>query len=144
MTAKPHVRRPLVILGVLFTLLAAAATVRAASLWVSTSTSLATPPTSISSIEEALAREQSRSQALQGQIDSLAGSSRDLEAALAAANGRVAADQATAADLEASLLAAQAKLAKLEAALKAGQAPTTAPRSGGTTTSTYHDGGPDD
>lgn len=140
MTAQPLVRRPLVILGVLLTLFAAAATVRAASIWASTSATLTTPPATISSIEMALAREQSRSAVLQDQLDALHSSSRDLEAALWAANNQVTADQATAADLEASLAAAKAKLAKLEAALRAARAGGTTSRAGSTTTtSTYHD-----
>lgn len=141
MTAKPHVRRPIVVLGVLLTLFAAAATVRAASLWVSSSAALTTPPASISSIEMALAREQSRSAVLQDQLDGMRSSSRDLSVALFQANNQVTADQATAAQLEASLAAAQAKLAKLEAALKAATRTTTARSSGGgsTTTTTYHD-----
>jgi chromosome segregation ATPase len=149
MTAKPLVRRPLVILGVMLTLLVAAATVRAASIWASSSASLTTPPATIASIEMALAREQSRSAVLQDQLDTMHASSDDLAAALWVANAQVTADQATATDLEASLAAAQAKLAKLEAALKAARGGSTATRSGSTTTSTPapHDddgGGVDD
>jgi len=122
MTARPHVRRPLVVLGVILTLVAAAGTVRAASIWVATTASLASPPTSMTSIEDALTQEQARSADLQQQLDALRSSSGDLSAALVAANQQVTTDQATADSLRSSLKAVQDKLAKAEAALRAAQA----------------------
>ena len=146
MTAKPHVRRPLLVLGVFLALVAAAATVRAASLWTAGAASLANPPASISSIEAALAREQSRSAVLQDQLAAMRAASDDLANALAAANSQVSTDQATADQLQASLTAAQAKLATLEAALKAHGATGGTTTSGTTTGPIYHDdsGGVDD
>jgi chromosome segregation ATPase len=136
MTTRPIVRRPLVILGALLTLFVAVATVRAASEWAA-SASLAKPPATISSIEAALAREQSRSAVLQDQLDAMRASSADLQWALVAANNQVATDQTTADALQASLAAAKARLAKLEAALRAAAArnnvTTTSSGSGGTT-----------
>ena len=150
MTAKPIVRRPLVILGALLTLFLAVASVEAASQWAA-SASLAKPPATIASIEAALARATSRSVVLQDQLDAMRASSADLSDALAAANPQVATDQVTADQLQASLAAAQAKLARLEAALKAagaGGASTTSTKTSGTTSppAVCHDdcGGVDD
>jgi septal ring factor EnvC (AmiA/AmiB activator) len=132
MTAKPVVRRPLVILGVVLTLFAAAATVRAAADWAAASAPLANPPASIGSMQAALEQERARSTALQGQLDSLKASSADLAAALSAATDRLATDATTADGLRQSLTDAQTKLAKLEAALGSSHTVTTRTTSGTT------------
>ena len=135
-------RRRLVTISVALALLGAGATIRAAALWASQSATLNVAPASMTSIESALAQEQARSAALQGQLDSLRGASQDLASALAAAESRVGTDQTTADTLRASLTAAQTKLTSLEAALKAAAASaasrtrTTRPSTTTTTTTT--------
>lgn len=124
MSSHPRIRRQLVLVGVIVSLVLAGTAVRAASLWTAQSAPLAQPPSSIQSIESALSSEQARSAALQGQLDALRTSSQDLVTALATANDRVTIDQATADTLRTSLAAAQKKLASLEAALKAAATPS--------------------
>jgi septal ring factor EnvC (AmiA/AmiB activator) len=117
----PHVRlrRLLVTLGVVASLVVAGITVRAASIWAASEAPLTVAPVSVESVEMALAQEKSRSAILEDQIAALQSSAGDLTGALSAAGTRLATDQATADELRASLAAAQAKLAKLEAALAA-------------------------
>lgn len=137
---RPTVRRLLVTIGVVTSLVAAGATIRAASLWAAGHAPLTVAPVSIESVRMALGQEQSRSAMLEDQIASLEASSAELQAALASANDRLATDQLTADELRASLAAAQEKLDKLEAALAAAAKSSTRT----TTTRTSSGAGEDD
>ena len=116
---RPTFRRLLVTLGVVASLIAAGATIRAASLWAASQAPLTVAPVSVDSVRQALAQEKSRSAVLEDQIAGLQASAIDLQGALQTARERLATDAATADELRASLAAAQDKLAKLEAALAA-------------------------
>ena len=122
--ARPTVRRILVTIGVVLSLITAGATIRAASLWAASHAPLTVAPVSIDSVQMALAQEKSRSVVLEEQIASLEQSAIELNAALGAARDRLVTDQATADELRASLAAAQDKLTTLEASLAAAQART--------------------
>lgn len=151
---RPTLRRLLVTLGVAASLIAAGATVRAASLWAAGQAPLTVAPVSVESVRMALAQEKSRSAMLEDQIAELQASAAELSSALQAAGDRLLTDQATADELRASLAAAQDKLAKLEAALaaqaKAAARTTTQTTSGSSTAGEHHedehegDGGGDD
>lgn len=122
MSVPIRLRRPLVVLGVLFTLLAGAGTIRAAAAWTAASSPLVSKPPSVESLQAALAVEQARSGALQIRLDELTNGSSDLAAALAAARDRVVADATQAEALQASLAAAKAKLAALEKSIRQARA----------------------
>jgi septal ring factor EnvC (AmiA/AmiB activator) len=136
---RPTVRRLLVTFGVVASLVAAGATIRAASLWAAGQAPLTVAPVSVESVRLALEQEQSRSAALEEQIASLQASAAELEAALASAGDRLVTDQATADELRASLAAAQEKLAKLEAALAAAAKTPARTSTRSTTTTSYED-----
>jgi septal ring factor EnvC (AmiA/AmiB activator) len=149
MTAVAPIRRTLLVIGVLLSLAAAAATVEAASRWTASTAPLANGPASLDSIQQALAAQQSRSAVLEDQLAAMRAASDDLAGALNDANTQVSTDQATADQLRTALAAAQAKLAKLEAALKAQATVTMTTKTSKpatTTTTTFHDddGGVDD
>jgi chromosome segregation ATPase len=144
MTVPLRVRRPLVLLGVVVSLLIGTASIRAAAAWTAASSPLTARPPSVESLQAALATEQDRSAVLRVQLDGLAAGSTDLTAALEAARDRIAVDAAQATQLQASLAAAQAKLAALERSI--GQARTatarstaTAPPRAATTTAEPHE-----
>lgn len=118
MSVPLSLRRPLVILGVLLSLLAGMLTIRAAAAWTAASSPLVARPPSVESLQAALAGEESRSAALQAQLDELTAGSADLAAALEAARNRIASDTAQATELQASLKAATAKLATLEKSIR--------------------------
>lgn len=118
MSVAVRLRRPFVILGVVFSLLAGAATIRAAAAWTAASSPLAAKPPAVESLQAALANEQARSAALQVQLDQLAAGSADLTAAIDAARERITADATQAGELQASLQAAKAKLAVLEGSIR--------------------------
>ena len=124
MTRHLAFRRTLVTLGVAGTLLGAGLTIRAAASWASTEAPLDVAPVSVASVQDALALERARSDALAAQLRSLESSTADLAKALEAAQSQVGADALTATDLRAALTAAQKKLAKLEASLKAASSRT--------------------
>ena len=119
MSPQLLLRRSLVSLGVIAALLTGVATIRAAAAWTAASAPLEVEPGSVARLQAALAAEQDRSAALQGQIDALSASSADLAAALEAARGRIVSDGDAAAELSASLASAEAKLRQLEASLAA-------------------------
>jgi len=134
------VRRNLVVLGTVGSILLGAATIHAASLWTAASAPLTEAPTSLQALRDALAHEQARSAALQDQLDKLGSGSTDLQSALQAAQARIATDAQTADQLRQSLAAASDKLKTLEASIaKAKAASTTTTTT--TTTSTSSGGG---
>lgn len=122
MSVPIRVRRPLVILGVMLSLLAGAGSIRAAAEWTAASSPLVAKPPSVESLQASLATEQARSAALQAHLDELTSGSADLATALTAARERIAADTSQAAELQASLEAAKVKLAALEKSIRAARA----------------------
>lgn len=141
---RPTIRRLIVTVGVVASLIAAGATVRAASLWASSKAPLTVAPVSVESVEMALAQEKSRSAVLEDQIASLQASAADLQGALQTAKGRLATDEAAAGELRTSLATAQDKLAKLEAALAAAAKARTRSTSGTSSVGGGTDDGPGD
>lgn len=107
-----QLRRTLVALGVLASLLVGAASIRAATQLTSTAAPLQ-PPVAASSVESELSAAQARSASLQQQLSSLAQQSVQLTDALHQAQDRAHADAATAASLRARLKEAQARLTAL-------------------------------
>ena len=71
MSLPVRLRRPAVTIGVVLALLAGGASIRAAAEWTAASSSLAGKPPSVASLEAALAAEESRSLALQAQLDAI-------------------------------------------------------------------------
>jgi hypothetical protein len=124
MSVPVHLRRPLVVLGVLLSLFMGAASIRAAAAWTAASAPLAVKPPSVDSLRADLAAEQARSDALLTHLDELSTGSADLSAALGAARDRIAADALQAKALQDSLVAAKAKLAALEKSIRASRART--------------------
>jgi septal ring factor EnvC (AmiA/AmiB activator) len=143
-TPRPTLRRLLVTIGVVASLVAAGATIRAASLWAATQAPLNIAPVSVDSVRQALAQEKSRSAVLEDQISGLQSNAADLESALQSARDQLVTDQTTADQLRASLAAAQAKLATLEAALAKQAKSTSGTTSGSTSGSSGTSGGSDD
>lgn len=81
--------------------------VRAASDFTASSAPLKNPPSSIKTIVQQLADEQTRAMVLQTQLNGLTGQSGDLSAALKTARGRAAADARAAKALQSRLAAAR-------------------------------------
>lgn len=117
MTIPLFARRSLVVIGVIASLAVGASAIQAASEWTAAAAPLQIAPASITSIQAALAGEQERSAALEGQLATLQTATSELAAALTAAQGQVETDATSAAALRADLEAAQAKLKTVEAAL---------------------------
>ncbi len=122
MSVPVRLRHPLVVLGVVFSLLAGAATIRAAAAWTAASSPLAVQPPSVEQLQADLAAEQARSADLQLQLGQLAASSRDLVTALETARSRIATDAEQARALQDSLAAAKDKLATLERTIRQARA----------------------
>ncbi|MDO8485880.1 MAG: hypothetical protein Q7S35_13140 [Candidatus Limnocylindrales bacterium] len=122
MNAPVRLRRPLVVLGVLLSLLAGVATIRAAAVWTAAGSPLVAKPPSVESLQAALATEQSRSAALLAQLGELTAGSTELTAALDVARNRIATDAAQADELQASLKTAKGKLAVLDQSIRQAQA----------------------
>ena len=139
MTTQAYLRRTLVTIGIVGSLVAAGLTIRAASMWAATSAPLIVAPVSVTSVQQALEQERARSATLQTQLAALESSGADLRSALDSAQKQAGVDQATADDLRASLTAAQQKLARLEASLRAASR-----RSGSTSTAGGSSGGAGD
>jgi hypothetical protein len=124
MSVPVRLRRPLVVLGVLVSLLMGVASIRAAAAWTAAGAPLAVKPPSVESLRADLATEQARSIVLLAHLDELSSGSADLSAALGAARDRIAADAVQAKALQDSLVAAKAKLAALEKSIRAARART--------------------
>jgi TolA-binding protein len=127
-----HLRRSLVTLGVVLSLVLGLLAIRAASAWTAASAPLSVAPVSVGSLADQLAAEQGRSSALQAQLDELVARSRELSGALEETQGRIADDASTATDLRARLAAAEKKLATLTKSLR--QASTARVAASGPTT----------
>lgn len=122
MSFPVSLRRPLVVLGVAFSLFAGVATIRAAADWTAASSPLNARPPSIERLQASLTGEQARSEAFRAQLDELAARSSELTAALSAARDRIALDTSQAKDLQESLKVAKARLATLERSIRRAQA----------------------
>jgi hypothetical protein len=122
MSLPASLRRPIVILGVVLSLLVGAATIRAAALWTASSASLVAKPPSVDSLEADLATEQARSAGLQTQLEQLTAGSGAMASALEAARDRIKADATHAQDLVANLEATKAKMVALEQSIAAAKA----------------------
>jgi hypothetical protein len=142
-----HIRRSLTLAGAVAALVLGFSAIQAAAAWTADAAPLSVAPVSVKTIESKLADEQNRSSDLQAQLQELAGNTEQMTAALAAAQARIDADTAHAAQLEKDLKAAKKKLATLQrsisqaAARPVAQARTTstAPAAGGS-----HEGSGDD
>jgi DNA repair exonuclease SbcCD ATPase subunit len=119
MIRSPYPRRLLTLVGVVAALGLGFASIQVASAWTAASAPLTVAPDSVSTLQSRLSDEQSRSAALQGQLDALESQSTDLASALRAAHARIDGDASHAADLAAQLKTARQRLAKLEAAIAA-------------------------
>lgn len=118
MSVPARLRRPAIVLGVVLTLFASAATIRAAAAWTAANSALDSKPPSVESLQSALVAEQARSEALQARLDELITRTTDLASALEAARTRIAADADQAVALRADLETASAKLKSLERSIR--------------------------
>ena len=118
MSVPLRLRRPIVILGVVLSLVAGAATIRAAAAWTAASSPLLDRPPSVEALQASLAMEQARSADLLARLEELTAGSADLTSALDAAREQIAADAAQAQELQANLDAAKARLATLERSIR--------------------------
>ena len=134
-TPRLIVRRALTIVGVVAVLALGVGSIKAAAAWTAASAPLTVAPVSVSILEEKLVAEHARSDALLAQLAALDARSRDLETALAAAQGRVLADADHATTLEDQLATAKARLAKLEKAIAKAKRDLRARQAAATTTS---------
>lgn len=114
-----YVRRLLTVAGVIAALILGFGSIRAAAMWTAASAPLTIAPVSVSTLQSRLTDEQTRSAALQQQLDALESQSTDLVSALQAADARIDADASRAKDLSAQLKTAKQRLAKLEATITA-------------------------
>jgi len=119
MTRSQSARRFATVAGVIAALVLGFGSIRAAAAWTAASAPLSVTPDSVTTLQSRLADEQGRSEALQQQLDTLAGQSTDLATALDAARARIGADAGHAEDLAAQLKAARQRLAKLQATIAA-------------------------
>lgn len=122
MSVPFRLRHPLVVLGVVLSVLAGAATIRAAAAWTAASSPLAVKPPSVEQLQTDLAAEQARSVDLQLQLGQLAAGSRDMVMALETARSRIASDAEEARTLQDSLAAAKDKLTTLERTIQQARA----------------------
>jgi DNA repair exonuclease SbcCD ATPase subunit len=113
-----HLRRSLVTIGVVLTLVLGLLAIRAASAWTASSAPLSVAPVSVGSLTDDLATEQARSAALQAQLDELVTRSTELTGAFEEAQARISSDATTATDLRDRLAAAEKKLATLTKSLR--------------------------
>jgi hypothetical protein len=134
-----RVRRTFVISGVIASLLAGAISIRFAADMTAAAAPPPAPPVSLDSLKNALAAEQARGAALQGQLDDLLAVTDQLTTALSSTEGEVKVDGLTAKQLKARLKAADAKLSTVNRMLKEAQqrlsalglAPVSTPRPAG-------------
>ncbi len=112
-------RRLLTTIGVVLALLLGFGTIRATAAWTAASAPLTVAPVSVSALQDQLATEQARSDALREQLSALIAQSADLAAALEAAETRIASDATEASRLTKELKSAKKRLATLEAAIAA-------------------------
>jgi hypothetical protein len=117
-----HIRRALVVAGVVVSLVAGAVSIRVAAALAEAATPPPAPPVSIEMLQADIAAEQARAASLQQQLDELLTVTDDLTALIGTTDDQVTTDGLTARQLRDRLKAAQAKLATLTQLLKAAQA----------------------
>jgi chromosome segregation ATPase len=93
--------------------------IRAAAAWTASAAPLEITPATVTSLQEQLDIERTRSAALASELERLTSESSELEAALGAAQAQIAADTGHASELSKDLDAARTKLLSLEKAIKA-------------------------
>jgi len=115
---KQLLRRVLVTIGVVASIVAGAASIQLAAMYTAAAAPPPAPPVSIESLRSQLTAEQERSAALQGQLDDLVDLTGQLSGVVDTTQSQVSTDGLTAAQLRARLGAAQAKLAAVTTLLK--------------------------
>lgn len=138
-------RRLLTTVGVIAALALGFGAIRVAAAWTASSAPIGVAPIPVSSIQDRLDQEMSRSESMRAQLDSLASQSTEMTTALEAAQTRISTDTAHAKALADELKAAKQKLAKLEASIAAAKAAaarsvaaTTVRAAAATPTPTHH------
>jgi hypothetical protein len=117
-----HVRRSLVIGGVIVSLVLGLVSIRVAAQLAAAAAPPPAPPVSIEELQRQLWAEQARAAALEADLDELLGLSGDLTLALSKTGDQVSADGLTAKQLRERLQAAEAKLASVSSLLKKARA----------------------
>ncbi len=107
-------RRAAIVAGVALALLVAAASIRSAAVWASSSAPLTVAPVTVEVLQARLADEQARSEALRADLAAMTSHAAELDQALSAVGGQVDAGAAAAADVDARLVAAKTRLVKLQ------------------------------
>jgi len=112
-TIKVVARRAAVTVGVVGSLGLGAATIGAAAQWTAAAAPMQAPPVSAESLALQLANEQARGTDLQSRLQAAITQASQVQAALDAANARIATDGGTAKALRAQTVGAEKKLAAL-------------------------------
>jgi hypothetical protein len=112
-TVKVVARRAAVTVGVVGSLGLGAAAIDAAAQWTASAAPLQAPPVSAESLAAQLANEQARGTDLETRLQAAISQTSQLQAALDAAKGRIAADDGTARTLRAQVADSQRRLAAL-------------------------------
>lgn len=124
----PRVRRLATVVAVIAALVVGYGSIRAAAAWTAASAPLSVAPVPVSALQDRLAVEQSRSEDLRAQLETLTTQSTEMTAALEAAQSQIVTDTDHANALAQELKDAKKKLAKLEASIakakRAAQRPT--------------------
>ena len=115
--ASLRLRRLITVVGVIAALALGFGSIKAAAAWTAASAPLTVTPVSVAAIQDRLVAEQTRSADMAARLESLAGQSAELTAALETAQARIVADTDQAKVLARALAAAKKKLAKLEASI---------------------------
>ena len=135
-------RRSLTLAGAVLAVLLGLAAIQAAAAWTANAAPLTVAPVSASSIEARLVEEQARSAQLLAELSAVTDDTSSLASALGAAQARIDAGTAHAAELERDLATAKRKLATLQRSIRLAARATTT--SAGTTASNGRSGGHDD
>lgn len=119
---KGPIRRGVVILGVVASLIFGVASIQVAADLAAAAAPPPAPPVSMDTLKGQLADEQARAASLQGQLEDLLGATGQLTAAIGSTETQVSDDDLTAAQLRDRLKAAQTKLNSVNSLLKKAQA----------------------
>jgi hypothetical protein len=119
---KGRLRRGVVILGVVASLMFGVASIQVAADLAAAAAPPPAPPVSMDTLKGQLADEQARAASLQGQLEDLLGATGQLTAAIDSTETQVSDDGLTAAQLRDRLKAAQTKLNSVNSLLKKAQA----------------------
>jgi peptidoglycan hydrolase CwlO-like protein len=112
-TLRLALRRLLVAVAVVGSLLLGAATIHAAGAWTASQAPLAAPPVTVESLQGRLAAEEARGADLQARLEAVTAQATEVQAALDAAQAQVASDGATARALQVRIAAAKTELTAL-------------------------------